>query len=79
MKLKFLLLGIFTMLSCTSCFLLNPYVERDENGNEYTTKICAYDYRERGESDDSLACHEKSNLRKAFEWMITPRYLDVGL
>lgn len=36
MKLKFLLLGIITLLSCTSCSLLEPAVEEDAYGNKYT-------------------------------------------
>lgn len=65
MKLKFLLLGIITLLSCASCSLLEPTVEEDEYGNRYTTNICTT-YTD-GYGSSSKECHDKSKLRKGFE------------
>ena len=68
MKLKFLLLGIITLLSCTSCSLLEPAVEEDAYGNKYTTNVCTT-YTD-GYGSSSKACHDKSKLRKGFEDVI---------
>ena len=65
MKLKFLLLGIITLLSCASCSLLESAVEEDAYGNKYTINVCTT-YTD-GYGSSSKSCHDKSKLRKGFE------------
>ncbi len=75
MKLKLFLIGIITILSCTSCSLLDEAVHTDENGNQYTTTICSHwetissgRYEETAES-----CRPKSKLREG-----TEQFLDTA-